>query len=162
MSLVNKQRTLRNQIISTISRLTFYYSIYQIKRSLKVVLTAHNLDSMSNGTPWFFAKGQDNFLPISRFIDKRDVRDPHNLELTLHINGQQKQQDNTGNMYFKIDDQLEYITRYVTLNPGDLILTGTPGGMGPIEIGDKLHATLKQDDKLLVEMKYDVIKDNLI
>jgi acylpyruvate hydrolase len=77
----------------------------------------------------------------------------------LYINDGVRQQDNTGNMHYKIGDQLEYITRYVTLNPGDLILTGTPHGIGPVAVGDRIHATLKQADKLLVEMKYDVIED---
>jgi acylpyruvate hydrolase len=90
----------------------------------------------------------------------KDISDPHNLELTLNINGNVRQQDNTGNMYFKIGDQLEFITKYVTLNPGDLILTGTPAGINSIDVGDKLHATLKQGDKMLMEMKYDVLQDN--
>ena len=78
--------------------------------------------------------------------------------MTLYINNEIKQQDNTGNMHFKIGDQLEYITKYCTLNPGDLILTGTPHGIGPIKLGDKLHATLSQDGQIVVEMKYNVEK----
>jgi acylpyruvate hydrolase len=108
------------------------------------------------------AKGQDTFLPLSRFVDKKDVIEPHNLELTLFINEKVRQHDNTGNMHYKIGDQIEYISRYVILNPGDLILTGTPHGIGPIEVGDKIHATLKQNEQLLVEMRYDVTKDSLI
>ncbi len=78
------------------------------------------------------------------------------LKITLWINGQIKQKDNTGNMHYKIGETLEYITNYVTLNPGDLILTGTPHGIGPIQVGDKLKANLKQDGKVIVEMNYDV------
>jgi acylpyruvate hydrolase len=121
-----------------------------------------NTDSKSNGNPWLLAKGQDSFLPLSRFVDKKDIVDPHDLELTLFINEKVRQHDNTGNMHYKIGDQLEYITRYVTLNPGDLILTGTPHGIGPIAVGDKMHATLRQGDKILVEMRYDVLEENLI
>jgi acylpyruvate hydrolase len=87
------------------------------------------------------------------------VIDPHNLDLTLFINNQVRQQDNTGNMHYKIGETLEHLSHYVTLNKGDLILTGTPSGIGPISVGDKLMAQLKQEEKTLVEMKYDVIED---
>jgi len=59
-------------------------------------------------------------------------------------------------MHYKIGETLEYITKYVTLNPGDLILTGTPHGIGPIKVGDNLKANLKQDGNVLVEMNYQV------
>jgi acylpyruvate hydrolase len=116
-------------------------------------------ESKVNGWPWFYSKGQDSFLPISRFIERSKVIDPHNLELTLFINNQVRQQDNTGNMHYKIGETLEHLSYYVTLNKGDLILTGTPSGIGAISVGDKLLAQLKQDDKILVEMKYDVIEE---
>jgi len=89
-------------------------------------------------------------------VEKSLVKDPHNLELTLSINGQIRQMDNTGNMHYKIGETLEFLTNYVTLNPGDLILTGTPHGIGPIKVGDKLKADLKQEDEVLVGMEYDV------
>jgi acylpyruvate hydrolase len=63
-------------------------------------------------------------------------------------------------MHYKIGETLEYITNYVTLNPGDLILTGTPHGIGPIKVGDKLKASLKQDGNILVEMNYQVEEEN--
>jgi acylpyruvate hydrolase len=89
------------------------------------------------------------------------VINPHNLELTLFINNQVRQKDNTGNMHYKIGETLEHLSHYVTLNKGDLILTGTPSGIGPINVGDKLMAQLKQEDKTLVEMKYDVIEEEI-
>ncbi len=111
-------------------------------------------ESKKNGFPWFYSKGQDGFLPISRFIEKSKVKDPHNLELTLWINDQVKQTDNTGNMHYKIGETLEHITKYVTLNKGDLILTGTPHGIGQINVGDRMKANLKQNGEVLVEMNY--------
>lgn len=63
-------------------------------------------------------------------------------------------------MYFKIDDTLETITKYVTLNEGDLILTGTPAGIGPISVGDKLKANLKQDGEIIIDINFDVIQDD--
>ena len=59
-------------------------------------------------------------------------------------------------MFYKIGEQLEQITKYVTLNQGDLILTGTPSGIGPINVGDKLRANLKQNEEVLVEMDFKV------
>jgi acylpyruvate hydrolase len=106
-----------------------------------------------------YSKGQDTFLPISKFVEKSQVKDPHNLELTLWINEQVKQHDNTGSMHYKIGETLEHLTRYITLNKGDLILTGTPSGIGPINIGDQLKASLKQDGKSLVEMNFNVEED---
>lgn len=62
-------------------------------------------------------------------------------------------------MHYKIGETLETITKYATLNEGDLILTGTPSGIGPINVGDKLKANLKQDGESIVEMKFDVIQE---
>lgn len=95
-------------------------------------------------------------------LEKSEVKDPHNLEITLRINDQIKQSDNTGNMYYKIGEQLEQITKYVTLIQGDLILTGTPSGIGPINVGDKLKASLKQNGEVLVEMNFAVEEDEMI
>lgn len=82
--------------------------------------------------------------------------------LTLRINDQVRQQDNTGNMHYKIGDQIEYISKYITLNPGDLLLTGTPHGIGQIKVGDKIKADIKQNEKTLVEMKFAVVEDDCL
>lgn len=110
--------------------------------------------------PWYLAKGQDSFLPISKFISKTDVIDPHNLKLNLFINNEVRQSDNTGNMHYKIGETIEFISKYSTLHPGDLILTGTPSGIGPVKLGDKIRANLEQNGKVIVEMNYSVIEDN--
>lgn len=62
--------------------------------------------------------------------------DPYKVELHLKVNGQTRQKDVTGGMHFKIDDLISYCSQYVSLTEGDLILTGTPDGVGPIKIGD--------------------------
>ena len=62
-------------------------------------------------------------------------------------------------MYYKIDQQLEYITKYITLNEGELILTGTPHGIGPIQVGDKLYASMSENGSLLMEMNFLVEED---
>ena len=61
------------------------------------------------------------------------------MELHLVVNGQTRQKDMTSEMHFKIDDLISYSSQYITLNEGDLILTGTPEGVGPIKVGDKIE-----------------------
>ena len=64
-----------------------------------------------------------------------------------------KQHDLTGNMHFKIYDQLDYISKYLTLDEGDMLMTGTPEGLGPVNEGDKIEATMKYNGKILAEIK---------
>ena len=84
------------------------------------------------GLPWLMAKGQDGFLCLSDLIPADQIDDPHNVELELKINGETKQKDNTGNMHFKIHEQFDYITKHVTMEAGDILMTGTPEGLGPV------------------------------
>lgn len=87
------------------------------------------------------------------------IDDPHNVELELKLNGVVKQKDNTGNMHFKIHEQLEYITRYVTMEAGDILMTGTPEGLGPINEGDVLEASLKYNGRVLAEIKDTILRE---
>lgn len=109
------------------------------------------------GLPWYLSKAQDNFLYLSDFIPADQIQDPHDVELELKINGQVRQKDNTGNMHFKIHEQLDYISKYMTLEAGDILMTGTPEGLGPVNEGDKLEATLKYQGKVLASIS-DVIQ----
>jgi acylpyruvate hydrolase len=90
------------------------------------------------GLPWEKAKSFDNSAVVSsRFIDKSSV-DLANLTFSLTINEKTVQQGVTKDMIFNIDQLLAHISKYVTLKVGDLIYTGTPEGVGPVKIGDKL------------------------
>ena len=62
-------------------------------------------------------------------------------------------------MHFNIGDILEFTTKYSTLYPGDMILTGTPTGTGPILIGDAIHANMEQDSKMIIEINFNVEED---
>ena len=90
-------------------------------------------------------------------IAAEDIEDPHKVELELKLNGETRQHDLTGNMHFKIYDQLDYISRYLTLDEGDMLMTGTPEGLGPVNEGDKIEATMKYEGKILAEIR-DVIQ----
>jgi acylpyruvate hydrolase len=81
----------------------------------------------------------DHFCPISRFIDTTLVKNPHDLDLELKINGSTVQKGNTGDMHFKIPFLISHLSAFMTLDEGDLILTGTPEGVGPVRPGDSLE-----------------------
>lgn len=98
-----------------------------------------------DGSPWAFAKGADEFMAVSEFVSKDQVKDPHNLDLLLTINDKPIQSENTKMLIFQIPTLIEYITKYMTLNKGDMIMTGTPSGVGPVKGGDVVKAFLKQD-----------------
>lgn len=80
---------------------------------------------------WIVSKGQDTFAPMGPWIVTADeIADPHNLDLWLTKNGETKQSSNTRHMYFKIPKLISNISEGMTLDPGDVILTGTPEGVG--------------------------------
>ena len=81
---------------------------------------------MGQGLPWSEAKGFDTFCPVSGFIPKDLIADPQNVELKLTIDGEVKQHGNTSDMIFSIPHLLEYCSSKMTLEEGDLLLTGTP------------------------------------
>ncbi|KAJ8092428.1 hypothetical protein PM082_023681 [Marasmius tenuissimus] len=112
--------------------------------ALAVDMTARNVqDEVKKlGLPWSTAKGFDTFTPIGSFIPKSEIQDPHNLQLSLKINGAVKQDGTTADMISRIPRLLEHISSIMTLEEGDLILTGTPSGVGPISEGDKVECLL--------------------
>lgn len=75
-------------------------------------------------------------MAISEFVSPKSIKDPHNLTLQLIINDVVCQNGCTSDMVFNIPTLLEYITKYITLNEGDIIMTGTPSGVGPVVPGD--------------------------
>ena len=94
--------------------------------------------------PWFRSKNFDSFGPISEIKDINEIRDPHNLDIELKINGVVKQSSNTKYMIFKIPFLIEYLSSFITLEKGDIIATGTPSGVGPIQPGDKIEASIEK------------------
>ncbi|KAJ3755722.1 hypothetical protein EV360DRAFT_49241 [Lentinula raphanica] len=116
--------------------------------ALAVDLTARNLQEQvkSKGLPWSAAKGFDTFTPIGSFIPKADVKDPHNLKLWLKVNGAFKQNGTTSDMIFRIPRLIEHISSIMTLEEGDLVLTGTPSGVGPIVAGDEVECALSEEE----------------
>ncbi|TFY56788.1 hypothetical protein EVG20_g8792 [Dentipellis fragilis] len=112
--------------------------------ALAVDMTARNLQDevKKKGLPWSAVKGFDTFTPISTFVPKSEVTDPQNLDLWLKINGVVKQDGNTSKMIFAIPRLIEHVSSIMTLEEGDLILTGTPSGIGAINPGDRIECAL--------------------
>jgi len=90
---------------------------------------------------WTRAKSFDTFCPIGPWIET-DL-DPSNQKIGMKINGQVKQDSNTKNMIFSVEELVEFISSIMTLNPGDVIATGTPPGVGPLQVGDVAEVSVE-------------------
>lgn len=99
-----------------------------------------------NRHPWSVAKGFDTFAPISSFIPVKPGTDFDSMDLSLEVNGNMRQKGNTVDMIFPVTTLISYLSTIFTLNPGDLIFTGTPEGVSPIKSGDSIQATLNKNE----------------
>lgn len=122
---------------------------------LGIDFTARDLQQKAKekGLPWDLAKGFDGSAPISRWVSINTYPDLDNLNFALHVNGELRQQGNTNQMIYPFDSIISYISRFITLKKGDIIFTGTPSGVGPIQIGDRLVGTIEDQTFLDFEIK---------
>lgn len=104
------------------------------------------------GLPWTVAKGFDTSAPVSSIMERDAISDPHDLMLSLCVNGSTRQKSSTGNMIFRIDYVVSYLSSIFTLYPGDLIFTGTPEGVSSVVDGDILEADLENVGTLNVRV----------
>jgi 2-keto-4-pentenoate hydratase/2-oxohepta-3-ene-1,7-dioic acid hydratase in catechol pathway len=104
-------------------------------------ITARDLQKKDG--QWTRAKSFDTFCPIGPCIATPTDVDPHNLSIELTLNGEVKQSSNTSNMHFKPEYLVSYISHIMTLCPGDVILTGTPPGVGPVIPGDVMAVKIE-------------------
>ena len=100
------------------------------------------------GLPWEIAKGFDYSAPVSGFLPVSRFSDIHDLSFRLVLNGTTVQEGNTSLMIFSFERIIAYVSQFMTLKTGDLIFTGTPAGVGPVAIGDRLEAFL-EGEKLM-------------
>ncbi|CAG9772658.1 unnamed protein product [Ceutorhynchus assimilis] len=101
---------------------------------------------------WTLAKAFDTACPVSRFIPKEKIPDPHNVNLWLKVNGEEWQNENTSDLVFKVPYLISYLSKYFTLEPGDLIVTGSPAGVRAVKKGDIIEAGLQG----IVSVKFEV------
>ena len=115
-------------------------------------LTLRDLQSelKGKGLPWEIAKGFDTSCPISRFVPARQIDNPNQLQLKLIVNGEVRQEGNTAQMMRSVEEIVAEVSTYYTLEPGDIILTGTPAGVSRIVSGDRLEGTIEQVGSLQV------------
>jgi len=128
---------------------------YYDEIALGIDLTARDLqrELKAKGQPWDISKGFNGSAPLSNFVPLSKFADVQNLNFHLHINGVQKQKGNSSDMIFKVNELIAYISKFFLLKKGDLIFTGTPVGVGPVHIGDKLEAFLENEKMLDFEIK---------
>jgi len=115
---------------------------YYDEIGLGVDFTARDIqrECKAKGLPWEKAKGFDSSAVLSNeFIPKSELGDVNNIAFSMKKNGEVVQDGNSSDMLFNIDKIIAYVSQFMTLKMGDLIYTGTPSGVGPVAIGDRLE-----------------------
>lgn len=127
----------------------FAYRYYDAL-TVGIDFTARDLQKKlrEKGLPWEMCKGFDGAATIGEWIPVEKFRDVQSLHFHLDINGNTVQEGCTSDMLFKIDEIIEYISKYFTLKTGDILYTGTPVGVGPVNIDDHLEGYV-EDRKVL-------------
>ncbi len=122
---------------------------------LGIDFTARDLQDQckAKGLPWEIAKAFNGSAPIGEFKSVAELGDLKNIDFHLEINGELKQKGNTSLMLFDFATIISYVSQFFTLKKGDLIYTGTPAGVGPVQIGDQLIGFIGNEKMLHVEVK---------
>lgn len=120
---------------------------YYEELALGVDFTARDLQDelRSKGLPWEKCKAFDGSAVLSGFTPKMRFADVNNINFSLKVNGEVRQQGNTADMINGIDRLIAYVSKYFTLKIGDLIYTGTPAGVGAVQIGDRLQGYIEEE-----------------
>ena len=132
-----------------------YAGKYFDEIGLGIDLTARDIQSKAKnkGLPWALAKGFDGSAPISDFLPVTRFKDLKNINFSLRMDGDTRQQGNSGLMLFTFEQIISYVSKFITLKQGDLIFTGTPKGVGPITIGNKLEGYIEGEKMLDLAIK---------
>ena len=120
---------------------------------LDLTLRELQAEAKKRGEPWAVAKGFDDSAPLSKVVGREAVGDGSGLEITLSVNGEQRQRGNTSEMTRTIPELVAAISRRMTLQRGDVILTGTPAGVGPVLPGDRIEARIERVGDLTLEIE---------
>jgi len=128
---------------------------YYNEVTLGIDFTARDVqrEQQKQGLPWEIAKAFDGSAAVGNFVPITVETDVRNLAFQLKLNDQTVQDGHTRHMIFSIDHVIAYASRFFTINIGDLIFTGTPAGVGPVNAGDKLEGYLQGNRVLDVEVK---------
>jgi 2-keto-4-pentenoate hydratase/2-oxohepta-3-ene-1,7-dioic acid hydratase in catechol pathway len=146
------------EILVKINRLGKYIQekhahLYYDEIGLGVDFTARDVQQrcITKGEPWEIAKAFDGSAAVGKFVAKQELADLSSISFHLLLNGEKVQEGNSGDMLFSIDKIIAYVSRFVTLKTGDIIFTGTPAGVGPVHINDRLQGFL--EGRLMFDFK---------
>lgn len=128
---------------------------YYEQISLGIDFTARDLQSKckEKGLPWEMAKAFEHSAPLSGIFIGKHTLDITNIGFHLNLNGNTVQRGTTKDWIFHIDSIIAYISKFMTLKTGDLIFTGTPAGVGPVAIGDRLEGYIEDQKMFDFEIK---------
>lgn len=128
---------------------------YYDEIGIGIDFTARDLQQKAKekGLPWTVAKGFNGSAPISGFVPKESFPSLHNINFGLTVDDVVKQKGNTALMLFSFDYIVAYLSNFFTLKKGDIIFTGTPKGVGPVQPGNKLKAFIEDETLLEFEVK---------
>ena len=111
------------------------------------------LELKNKGLPWEKAKAFDGSCLIGDWKNKKDFNNIDNIDFRLTKNDEIVQHSNTSLMLWKVDELIEYISKFFTLKIGDIIFTGTPAGVGKVKLNDKLKGYMNDDELLSINIK---------
>ena len=145
-----------NQILEIILNIDPKFSNkYYNQISLGIDFTARDLQKKlkQSGQPWEKAKAFDNSAVIGDWIDINDFDDINNINFCLKVNNETVQTSNSSNMIWKVDELISEVSNYFTLKIGDILFTGTPEGVGKVNIGDVLDGFLEEKKVFSIKIK---------
>lgn len=128
---------------------------YYTQIAVGIDFTARDLQNelKSKGLPWEISKGFNGSAALSQFVSLANLPQLDNIKFSLNQNEVEKQSGNSHDMIFEIDYLISYISTYFTLKKGDLIFTGTPSGVGPVQIGDIIECFLEGQNLMVCQIK---------
>lgn len=128
---------------------------YYEEIGLGIDFTARDLQAKAKekGLPWEKAKAFDGSAPLGKFMPKTQFKTLSDIDFELKVNGESRQKGNTKDLLFSFDQIIAYVSKFVTLKVGDFIYTGTPEGVGPVKIGDRLQGYIGETLMLEFEVK---------
>ena len=128
---------------------------YYDEIGLGLDFTARDLQSQlkQKGLPWEKAKAFDGAAVVGKWLSKSRFESVNNISFSLHKNEEVVQQGNTNLMLWKIDELIEYVSKYFTLKIGDIIFTGTPAGVGKVVANDKLRGYIENEEMFSITVK---------
>lgn len=127
-----------------------FANTYFDKIGIGIDITARDLQNecIEKGLPWEKCKSFEGSAPVSNFIKKEEFKNIYDTNFHLNINGNTIQKGNTNDLIFSFEKIISHVSKFMTLKIGDIIFTGTPSGIGPLNIGDKLEAFIEGNKML--------------